>query len=415
MNQRELDEVVSRVSGRTGRNVSLDDVEGRVIAYSTVVATADQVRIDAVLSKSVPSNARIWESRHGISTRTRPFSVPGDPLSGLLPRVCIPLLVRGVRVGYLWVQANSADDLLDPLLSELEERQHETERLAERVFVALGAPSGPSAAASRDFQDLVSGQSDVMHEPLAARILPEHDTHLIVFSSASTRGHTESLPALAYAHAMQDAARWVHAASPSFSSTEVVGFSSEQHGVFLIPHRDLIPLFAERLSIALELRTPDRQEGDVAYGVSEPIHGPADIRSAYRQAVTALQASVVDAAIATHLYEDVGIYRLLAHTVAAHVPRRIQQIIAAPDGEERLRILEHVYDSPGAMQRVADALHMHRTSVYNHLQRIAAIIGADPLDPLVRLELHAGIKLRRWLERPRFETPAGTRSAPQLL
>ncbi|GAA1593599.1 helix-turn-helix domain-containing protein [Leucobacter chromiireducens] len=414
MQQRELDEVVSLVSESTGRNVSLDDVAGRVVAYSTIVPTTDRVRIDAVLSKSVPSHAKIWESKHGISTRTRPFTVPGDPEHGLLPRICIPLLVRGVRVGYLWVQANSAEDTLAPLLAELEQRHSETERLAERVLLALGTPSGIASAANRDFQDLVSGQGDVVHEELAERMRPDRDTHLIVFSSAAAQKNAETLPALAYAHALQDAARAVYAAASPLESPEVVGFSTDQHGVFLIPNRSLIGPFAERLSIALELRTSARQEREVAYGVSAPISEASELRLAYRQAVTALQASVVDPALTTHRFDNVGIYRLLAHAATAHVPERIQRIANAPEGEERLRILERVYDSPGTMQRVADALHMHRTSIYNHLQRIAAIIDADPLDPLVRLELHAGLKLRRWLDRPRFEAPLGTRSAPQV-
>lgn len=415
MNQEELDEVVALVSARTIRNVSLDDVTGRVLAYSTITPTADRVRIDAVLSKEVPSGTRSWEAQHRVNSRTRVFAVPGDPDSGLLPRICIPLLVRGVRVGYLWVQANSAEDDLRSTLEDLRQWQQGIEYLAGRVFRALGVSLGNATVEDDSLQDLVSGQSEDPAEELASRIEAAEDARLIVFTGDTSSPSSEILPSLAYRHALHDASRAsLLAGLLGPSKRDVVGFTDDQHGIFMLPSRAHVSDFIAKISHALRLRTAEMRASTVPHGISAVVRDPRECRTAYRQAVTALQAQTVDPAVTSSAYEDVGIYQLYAHTTATQPSQRLLALRAGSGGAERLRILERVYDSPGPVQRVADALHMHRSSVYNHLQRVEKLIDADPLDPLVRLELHTGLKLLRWLERPRFEAPVGTNRPPQV-
>lgn len=415
MNQHELDEVVSLVSARTIRNVSLDDVTGRVLAYSTITPTADRVRIDAVLAKEVPSGTRSWEAQHGVNSRTRVFSIPGDPQIGLLPRICIPLLVRGVRVGYIWVQANCADDDLRSTLEDLQSWQSGIEHLAGRVLVALGANVEQGTVCNNDLQDLVSGRSERASDEFAARFEAASDVRLVVFSGGATSRSEQTLPSLAYRQALHDASRALFPTGDfGPDAPQIVSFTDDQHGVFLIRSHVSIDDFIAKLSHALRLRTADMRAAVVPYGVSAVVHEPRGCRTAYRQAVTALQARAVDPDIGSALFEEIGIYQLFAHTASTHPSQRLLNLSRAPGGTERMRILEQVYSSPGPVQRVADELHMHRSSVYNHLQRIEDIIGADPLHPLVRLELHSGLKFLRWLERPRFGSPAGTNRPPDI-
>jgi PucR family transcriptional regulator, proline-responsive transcriptional activator len=77
--------------------------------------------------------------------------------------------------------------------------------------------------------------------------------------------------------------------------------------------------------------------------------------------------------------------------------------MAGPQAERQLALLERIYDSDAPRQAIADELHMHRTSLYNHVQRIADVIGVDPLVSSVRLDLHLALKVRRWQQRPTFE------------
>ncbi|MHA3723020.1 PucR family transcriptional regulator [Leucobacter sp. HY1910] len=397
MDQGELDRVVALVSTHTNRNVTLDDVVGRVLAHSTIDSTADKVRIDAVLRKSVPPETKQWEETVGIGSKTRAFIVAGDLGKNQLPRICLPLLVRGVRVGYLWVLANGHEDHLEELLASLEEWRATIDRLAERVLVAIGTANGKATQADSELQNVVTALDDHVSEDFSSWFVRHGESRLLVFSIAEYVHDEHLLPSLAYRQAIEDASR-------SYD-THFVHFTDEQHGVCLLPPASETPTFINRLSQALRLRAISAQAQDFQYGISAPVTSGGACRVAYKQSVIALQASAVDPGLDTHAFEDTGVYQLLSQLSSVNLPRRLHLLRASPDGPERLRLLESIYDFSGSMQQLASNLHMHRTSIYNHLQRIEKLIGVDPLDPLVRLELHTGLKLMRWVERPRFAPP----------
>nr|WP_275902040.1 helix-turn-helix domain-containing protein [Brevibacterium zhoupengii] len=77
-------------------------------------------------------------------------------------------------------------------------------------------------------------------------------------------------------------------------------------------------------------------------------------------------------------------------------------ILQHPRGEVLLEFLEKVYDSGAPITELASALHVHRTTIYDRFQQLSLILGADPLDGVVRLELHLALKLRRWHSRAPF-------------
>jgi len=70
--------------------------------------------------------------------------------------------------------------------------------------------------------------------------------------------------------------------------------------------------------------------------------------------------------------------------------------------DELIPVLELLYDNDGSVQDVARRLHLHRSSIYNRLGRIRQLLGVDPLKGMLRLELHAALKMRRWAGRPRI-------------
>lgn len=82
----------------------------------------------------------------------------------------------------------------------------------------------------------------------------------------------------------------------------------------------------------------------------------------------------------------------------ALLPRssKLAAILAAPNGEELLSMLERIYDYDGPRNELAAELHIHRTSLHHRLGRIGKLVGQDPLASSVRLELHLALKARRW-------------------
>ena len=98
-----------------------------------------------------------------------------------------------------------------------------------------------------------------------------------------------------------------------------------------------------------------------------------------------------------------GVYQLLAAGEwDPEASVNFRNLAAHDRNAELLPVLELLYDNDGSVQDVAARLHLHRSSIYNRLGRIRAMIGADPLHGQVRLELHLAIKARRWARRPRI-------------
>ncbi|GAA3845987.1 hypothetical protein GCM10022226_81820 [Sphaerisporangium flaviroseum] len=99
----DVQEVLEALAAAVGRGVSIDDPDGRVIAHSAHDGRTDPVRARAILSRSVPAEVGEWQRAHGVGASTGPVRVPANPELAMEPRLCVPLLHRGRRLGYLWV------------------------------------------------------------------------------------------------------------------------------------------------------------------------------------------------------------------------------------------------------------------------------------------------------------------------
>jgi sugar diacid utilization regulator len=150
-----------------------------------------------------------------------------------------------------------------------------------------------------------------------------------------------------------------------------------------------------------------RPAGRVVLGLGEPVADPRGLAEALSQAQHAVQAAAVDPHLAeVSAYADIGVYQFLG-AVGWQAPAsgsvHFAELTEADRVGELLPVLEMLYDKDGSVQDVAAQLHLHRSTVYNRLARIRSVIGADPLNGMVRLELHLALKARRWRSRPRFE------------
>lgn len=93
---------------------------------------------------------------------------------------------------------------------------------------------------------------------------------------------------------------------------------------------------------------------------------------------------------ATPDFGAIGVYEFLSQAGMALLPRssKLAAILAAPNGEELLSMLERIYDYDGPRNDLAAELHIHRTRLYHRLGRIGKLVGQDPLASSARLELH---------------------------
>ncbi|XVV07767.1 PucR family transcriptional regulator [Actinosynnema sp. CA-248983] len=125
--------------------------------------------------------------------------------------------------------------------------------------------------------------------------------------------------------------------------------------------------------------------------MSEP-HPPERAGAAYQQALAAAELSALDPGLPRVVrWSELGAYRLLLGASAQDVLVGLSPTL--------LSTLEVYLDSGCDARATAEALHLHRTSLYYRLGRIAEVTGRDPADGRARLELHLALKLTRLARR----------------
>ena len=162
MQQQDVEQLVERVALRLGRGLSLEDLDGLLLAYSSNQSHADRVRVNFLLSKRVPADVIAWQLSHGIATAVRPVVVPANEDLGMLGRVCVPLLVRGFRVGYLWVQLDAEEPGGATVLAELPEVARELEQLSALLLDSNTAESEFRRRREQEFLAACAGEANAV-------------------------------------------------------------------------------------------------------------------------------------------------------------------------------------------------------------------------------------------------------------
>ncbi|MFJ6000600.1 PucR family transcriptional regulator [Arthrobacter sp. NPDC092385] len=407
MQNQAIEDVVESIARTLGRGLSLEDPDGVLLAYSSHQTSADRVRVNFLLSKKVPEDVSEWQLRHGIAQAVRAVAVPANEELGMLGRVCVPLLVRGFRVGYLWVQQQSDDDPASGILAALPTVRPTIDRLAELLLETDAASSGRRTQREATFLAACRGVDAAVDELRGWRELDGRGPWrlALVHELAAPTGRPDAddpqeAALLQRTLALQATVGVVPVLFSAGASTYSVLLCAP--GVSAGALRQVLDRY--RTEVA---KRAGRPAGRFVLGVSEPAADPRDLAEAFRQARHAVQAAAVDPHLGdVSSYADIGVYQFLGAVgwqAPTHGSVHFAELSEADRVDELLPVLELLYDKNGSVQDVASQLHLHRSSVYNRLARIRSVIGADPLAGMVRLELHLALKARRWRARPRFE------------
>jgi DNA-binding PucR family transcriptional regulator len=403
--QQEVEKIVEDVALKLGRGLSLEDLDGVLLAYSSNQSHADRVRVNFLLSKRVPVDVSAWQLSHGIATAVRPVVVPANDELGMVGRVCVPLLVRGFRVGYLWVQQDLDEQTATAILAELPGVRDELDLLAGLLLDSNTAESEFRRRREQEFLAACHGESNAVAAVAGWKeIQGRGPWQLVTALDAEDSGGVSDPIAATLTHRSAALQATIGVDSVLFSA------GTETHAVLLFRETGGRAEHAQVLvHYQLELaKRAGRKVDRVILGISEAFPAIRQLGPAYRQSKLAAQAAAVDPPLGELVdSRSTGIYQLFERLQAPggwddSGSANFQKIEDADRNGELLPVLELLYDSDGSVQDVAAKLHLHRSSIYNRLARVRQLIGADPLNGATRLELHAALKARRWARRPRI-------------
>ena len=398
-----VDAAVEAIAARLKRGLSLEDLDGVLLAYSSHQSAADRVRVNFLLSKKVPADVSQWQLQHGISSAVRPVVLPANPSLGMLGRVCVPLLVRGFRVGYLWVQQDANEATPAAILDHLPGVRADVDRLASLLLEGNTAASEHRRKRESIFLAACDGTAAGIDE-LAG--WPElHNTapwQVAVLYAQNDHPDPPDPHASLLTHRTAALQATVGVRSVLFSAgTPAIAVLLLTSDVGSGEYSEILRRYDQE-----QTKREGGTVGRALIGLSERVLDLRDLPKAFGQARHAVQASAVDGGLGLITdYRATGCYQFLAAggwqlTSAKSV--YFADIEEQDKNSELLPVLELLYDKNGSVQDVASQLHLHRSSVYNRLARIRSIIGADPLSGHVRLELHLALKARKWSRRPRI-------------
>ena len=166
-----------------------------------------------------------------------------------------------------------------------------------------------------------------------------------------------------------------------------------------------------------QLASPGRSAWRI--GVGGPKTSPESLKESMHEADVALRIGRALDLGAVTFFEDLGVYALVesassSAALEAFIDRWLGALVEY-DREHRIelvRTLGQFLEHGGALDKTADALIVHRSTLKYRLRRIREITGYDLADPGTRFELQFATRTKATLDSLRAEEPSATVEAP---
>jgi hypothetical protein len=344
----DLQEIVDDLEAEIRRPISVEDRRWRLLAHSIQPDEADAVRRSSILTRETAPDVVAWLDGLGLQRARDLVDVPRNDELGMIRRGCLPIRHGEVLLGFLWVIVG------DSPLSDTEKAslQRGGEDVAENLWRRHRDADERERRTRDQLQALLHGQES----GLAATL------------------------------------RWPRTGAYAIAVSDAVPERLRIRRADYVASDDAL-LVRDPIHLAKALR-----EAGATGGISAPFARLADAPEALRQAhVAALCAHAGQGPVAA--YDRLGSWALIASLwdgagrpqppaaiVALTQHRRAAQLVEALEG-----LLEHGGDVAAA----ANALSMHRATLYRRLERVEEITGLDLERGDDRLLAHLGLRLQR--------------------
>lgn len=387
--------------------VSVDDEKFRLQFYSPQQGTLDRVRIESILFRDSPEEAKEWVRSHQVADARGPIRIPAAEELGLLGRVCTPLTHKDALLGYLWIIDAAAR--LDA--SELDQ--------VERCAVAIA----PLLYRRRFFDHLDrQAERDALIDLVDLR--PELRQRGAQALSAVSRSDATSATIRVVRVLSQDSPRVTGLEGLGEGIAVELGLEvalEQARGLFPANHLRFFRRGTEAVVLLMGTTAEHSEDHEganerlyallrrqlvgsrVIVGVGRRVRGLEAVLTSYTDARDAAEIATRDAGRPAVLSSRwLGAHRALL----AFPPAMLRQFASDALGplqdhrESQLLMttLEAFLTHGGAIPEVARELSLHRSSVYGRLSRIEDALGVDLADGEVRLALHHALVALRLLD-----------------
>jgi len=395
-----LQVIVDALAADIQRDVAIDDRHIRWLAHSPHRGAPDEARMRSILARRVTDAAAAWAFSFGIHEAEGPVRLPANTTVGAQPRICVALRHSSILLGFMFI-IDPDESLTSAQLEQAEHAAHEAAQVLyrerrlrelerERQRWLITHLLGPEPAEAEDAARALV--EEAVLEAGRAVVLVLHAE-----ASADDRPRVE----IGLGAALDRLGRLV----PDRGG---VGMCRADHGVFVAAAdapgarspRDL----AERLAVlGDEELSAVGQSVQTRVGVGAT-HALGEARRSYGQALDAAAvARRIERFGRVAAWDTLGVYRTLASFPEGLGDDALHPgVIALLDGngnDDLILTLEVYLDHAGDAKAAAEALCVHRASLYHRLQRIEKITGARLKDGDDRLALHLGLRLARLTQR----------------
>ena len=386
MFEEHLQHTAEQLARDLGRSVIIDDARLRPLAITPQTGRLDPGRVEAVLQRGTSVRLRRKLSEYGVFSAREPVSIPGDQGQATLPRLCLPLRADDQLLGFLWL-------IDEPALTTEQTRRAQAAAaqaahlLAQRAVQATGQFAvlndladgllDPREQVRRAAATMVAGQAARAGQPPYA---------LVVIRPAAGRSASAQDPGWVAGNLHRAAGNLRLRAAPGalvltspgqseLAAVTTAGALAELRRVVrALPGP---PLAVGTCGGAAELTDVHASLGNAQYAAYVAARVPRFGRAAD-------WAGLGTYAAFQHLYRDPSAPERICPGIGALLDERA--------GTYRQTVRSYL-ECGAQAQEAATQLHIHRTTMYWRLARVAELIPVDLGRGDDRLKLHLALTL----------------------
>lgn len=397
MPEDELQAIVDELAERLERSVAIDDPDIRLLAASRHFGDEDRWRIGSVLNRSIPPDVVELIRGYGVSQWTKPGILDLGVIPDATPRLCAPVRCHGHLLGYLWLldRNGTLGDHETAAAGEAADRAGTV--LYRRLLVRQRYQARHEAI----LRDLVSPDTMIRSQAIddlrTEDLFPDdamHFTVLAVQCRPDDADHAEREVELEAA--VEEGLRAV--------TDDVALIATHRSRAWLLlaqrrpPTRHLVDTVTDR--ITNRFKHLARTSSKPVFGLGPTVERLDEVADSYRKAVLAARTALLVPGVGdVARWGELGPYELLVTLGPDDLAEasRMPDLVALENADAHGVLIDTLtifFDHGGSARRAAEALSIHRATLYQRLRRIEQVTGRDLQDGDHRLALHLGLKLR---------------------